>query len=51
MSPSYAASARYGVACPTCGAKPDEPCRAVRSGRVTDTHSARQAAWFKAAKL
>lgn len=50
---SKAVSARYTADCPTCeakGATPDpetrmpvggEPCRSLRTGRVTDTHRAR----------
>ncbi|HET6916638.1 MAG TPA: hypothetical protein VFH56_11165 [Acidimicrobiales bacterium] len=38
---SKAPSARYGVPCPTCGAKADEPCRTRKTRRVTDTHVAR----------
>lgn len=49
-------SARYTADCPTCGAegatidddpatdsplRPGEPCRSLRTGRVTDTHRAR----------
>lgn len=45
---SKAMSARYGVACPTCGVAPNEPCRARKSKRVTDTHAARIAAAYPA---
>lgn len=38
---SKAASAQYAATCPRCSAKPKEPCRAIKSGRVTDTHIAR----------
>jgi hypothetical protein len=38
---STAPSARYGVACPTCKAAADQPCRTLTTGRVTDTHAAR----------
>jgi hypothetical protein len=38
---SKAPSARYGVACPTCKAAADQPCRTRGSRRVTDTHAAR----------
>lgn len=36
-----AASARYDVPCSFCGAKAFEPCRSIKTRRVTDTHSAR----------
>lgn len=32
------------VPCPSCGAPVGEPCRAITSHRVTDTHSARHRA-------
>lgn len=38
---SKAVSAQYRRPCPTCKAKPLEPCRTLRTGRVTDTHMAR----------
>ena len=38
---SRAVSAQYRVQCPTCGAKPTQPCRARTTFRVTDTHAAR----------
>jgi hypothetical protein len=31
----------YPITCPKCGARPYEHCRALTSGRVTDTHTAR----------
>lgn len=36
-----AASAKYGVFCPKCGAAAEEPCRSLSTHRVTDTHAAR----------
>lgn len=38
---SRAASAQYGVPCPTCKAGQDDPCRTLTTGRVTDTHVSR----------
>lgn len=38
-------SARWDVPCPTCGAKPNDPCRAITSGRVSDSHAARRNLW------
>lgn len=38
---SKAASAQYDVTCPKCLARPKEPCRSLRTRRVTDTHLAR----------
>lgn len=35
---SKAVSAQYAVACPTCEAPPKDPCRTLRTLRVTDTH-------------
>lgn len=41
LYPSRAASAQYGVPCPTCGALDDEACRVRLTHHVTDTHAAR----------
>jgi hypothetical protein len=38
---STAASSRYTVTCPSCNAEPGEPCRTLKTGRVTDTHTHR----------
>lgn len=38
---SSAVSAQYPHGCTTCGAGPRQPCRTLRTGRVTDTHLAR----------
>lgn len=38
---SKAASSRYTVPCRACGAEPQQPCRTLASGRVTDTHQSR----------
>lgn len=43
---SAAISARYGVACPICGAGPNEACRTLKTKRVTDTHKARIDLWL-----
>ena len=32
---------QYQVACPTCSAEPERPCRTLTTNRVTDTHLAR----------
>jgi hypothetical protein len=34
------------VACPKCGANPNEPCRTLTTGRVTDLHEARCDAFY-----
>lgn len=38
---STAPSTRYPAGCPTCGADVGQPCRSLRTRRVTDTHKAR----------
>ncbi len=38
---SNAASARYRNVCPKCKARSFEPCRTLKTGRVTDTHLSR----------
>ena len=40
-APSKAASAQYPNVCPVCFAKPKQPCRTLKTGRVTDTHLVR----------
>lgn len=47
---SRAASAQYGVACPTCGATANQPCRSRTKCRVTDTHAARITAAYPACR-
>lgn len=38
---SKAVSSQYTVECPQCHAAPNQPCRTLRTGRVTDTHLSR----------
>lgn len=47
MGRSEAVSARYPNSCSTCGAKPYEPCRSLRTKRVTDAHQPRISAQFE----
>lgn len=46
-STSKAASAQYRVECSYCGAKIGEPCRTLKTRRVTDTHVDRIHDWFQ----
>ena len=43
---SRAPSASYGVECDTCGAGSEDPCRSIKSHKLTDTHQARINAWW-----
>lgn len=45
---SKAVSARYRNVCPKCKAKSYEPCRTLKTGRVTDTHMQRVQNQFNA---
>lgn len=38
---SSSVSAQYPTGCTTCGAVRGQPCRSLRTRRVTDTHIAR----------
>src|SRR5215207_6533154 len=39
--PSRAVSARYRKACPRCEAEPGQPCRTLKTDRITNAHVVR----------
>jgi hypothetical protein len=40
----------YHLACPTCKARPFDPCRSLTKGKITDTHAARLALYVGPSK-